>query len=107
MDMTYFAFTPAGLRDRKLKIAVVFLHEKCRFEAWLAGGNRQVQADYIELLKSKDIGRYNLSQVSPGVDSIIESIIDGQPDFDRPDELKKEIEAELIRFIRDIENMLK
>jgi hypothetical protein len=75
MDMTYFAFTPAELKDMKLKAAIVFLHEECRFEVWLAGSNRKVQADYIEMFKNKDIGKYALSQVSPGVDSIIESII--------------------------------
>ena len=32
MDMTYFAFTPADLKNKKLKIAVVYLHEKGVFE---------------------------------------------------------------------------
>lgn len=106
MDMTYFAFTPAGLKDMKLKIAVVFLHEECRFELWLAGSNRQVQADYIELFKKKNISGYTLSRVSPGVDSIIVSAIDGQPDFGRPDELKRKIEAKIIEFVKDIINIL-
>ncbi|MFZ2378621.1 MAG: hypothetical protein WAW74_04525 [Trichococcus flocculiformis] len=34
MDMTYFAFTPADLKNKKLKIAVVYLHEKGVFEVW-------------------------------------------------------------------------
>lgn len=106
MDMTYFAFTPAELRETKLKIAVIFLHEECRFEAWLAGSNRQAQADYIKLLKNKNTGKYTLSKVSPGVDSIIESIIADQPDFDNASELKEKIETKLIQFIKDIKNML-
>jgi hypothetical protein len=106
MDMTYFAFTSAGLKDMKLKLAVVFLHEECRFEIWLAGSNRQVQADYIELFKKKNIGGYTLSKVSPGVDSIIVSAIDEQPDFDRPDELKKKIEDKITAFEKDIRVML-
>ena len=44
MDMTYFAVIPAFLKQRKLKIAIVFLHEAFRFEVWLSGYNRQVQA---------------------------------------------------------------
>ena len=32
MDMTYFAVNPPLLKDRKLKIAIVFRHEEFRFE---------------------------------------------------------------------------
>jgi hypothetical protein len=102
MDMTYFAFTPSGLKDKKLKIAIVFLHEQGRFEAWLGGSNRKVQSEYIEKLKHKKIGNYKLSQVLPGVDSIIESIVVEQPDFNHPEELKIQIEEELIDFINDV-----
>lgn len=28
MDMTYFAFTPPDLKEKRLKIAIVYLHEK-------------------------------------------------------------------------------
>jgi len=35
MDMTYFAFTPSELKEKKLKIAIVYLHEQNRFDAWL------------------------------------------------------------------------
>ena len=89
MDMTYFAFTPPALKEMKLKIAVVFLHEECRFELWLAGINRKVRSDYIEFLSTKDIGKYKLSQASPGMDSIIASIVVEQPDFDNPEKLKE------------------
>lgn len=47
MDMTYFSFTPDFLKSRKLKIAIVFLHERNRFEVWLGGTNRNVQAKYL------------------------------------------------------------
>ncbi|BDZ71906.1 DUF7000 family protein [Methanobacterium petrolearium] len=45
MDMTYFSFTPESLMHRKLKIAIVFIHETFRFEVWLAGSNKKVQND--------------------------------------------------------------
>ena len=106
MDMTYFAFTPSGLRDRKLKIAIVYLHENGRFEVWLGGGNRKIQAEYIDLMSRKDIGRYKLSQVSPGVDSIIESTLAEYPDFDHPEELKALIEKMVIEFIDDVTSIL-
>jgi hypothetical protein len=46
MDMTYFSFTPGSLTERKLKVAIVFVYETFRFEAWLAAVNKQVQAKY-------------------------------------------------------------
>ncbi|MHB1314706.1 MAG: DUF7000 family protein [Christensenellales bacterium] len=107
MDMTYFAFTPPALKNMKLKIAIVFLHEECRFELWLAGNNRQIQAEYLEMLSHKNISPYTLSQIHPGVDSIIESILHEQPDFNHPDELKKQIEMKTIEFANDITSMLK
>ena len=106
MDMTYFAFTPADLKNKKLKIAVVYLHEKGVFEVWLAGNNRKIQAEYIALMSSENIGKYKLSQVIPGVDSIIESILVEKPDFDHPEELKKQIEKKTMAFVKDIISIL-
>jgi len=106
MDMTYFAFTPSDLKNRKLKIAIIYLHEQGKFEVWLGGSNRKIQAEYIKLLTCKDLGKYKLSQALPGVDSIIESTLVEQPDFDQPDELKKHIERKTIEFINDITSLL-
>jgi len=107
MDMTYFAFTPNDLKSKRLKIAIVYLHEQSRFEVWLSGTNRKIQAEYIKLMSHKDIGGYKLSQVMPGVDSIIDVILIEQPDFDHPEELKKQIEKEAINFIDDITTLIK
>jgi hypothetical protein len=102
MDMTYFAFTPPVLKENKLKIAVVYLHEEGRFEAWLGGGNRKIQAEWIERLKGKDLGRYKLSQVRPGVDSILEVILTEAPDFDDPERLKDDLTKKTLVFIADV-----
>ena len=106
LDMTYFAFTPAFLKAKKLKIAIVYLHEQGRFEVWLGGSNRKIQADTIGRLSHRDLGRYQLSRVHPGVDSIIESVVIEQPDFDDLEELKTQIEMKTIEFINDISSLL-
>ena len=106
MDMTYFAFTPPALREQKLKIAVVYVHEKNTFEAWLAGSNRKVQADTIARLSGKSLGGYTLSTVSPGVDSIIEATLAATPDFDAPETLQQTLESRVLAFIRDMEKLL-
>ena len=102
MDMTYFAFTSPALKEKKLKIAIVYLHEAGRFEAWLGGSNRKIQAEWIEKLKGKDIGKYKLSQIQPGVDSIIETILCKKPDFDDSELLKEELADKTLKFIDDL-----
>lgn len=98
MDMTYFAFTPPDLRNKKLKTAIVYLHAENRLELWLAGNNRSIQANYINRLSGRDIGKYMLSKAAPGVDSIIELIIALAPDFDDAEGLKKLLESKIIEF---------
>lgn len=106
MDMTYFAFIPNDLKMKQLKIAIVYLHEQNRFEAWLGGTNRKIQAEYIEMLNRKNISKYEISQIQPGVDSIIESTLVEQPDFNHPEELDIQIEKKLIKFVNVITSIL-
>jgi hypothetical protein len=102
MDMSYFALTPEDLKNRNLKIAIVFLHESCTFEAWLIGRNRQIQSDYIERLSHTDLRGFTLSQMKSGVDSIIALQLVEKPDFDNSDELKKQIEITSSKFVQEI-----
>jgi hypothetical protein len=41
MDMTYFALFPEDLKRRKLKIAIVLIHDKMKLEIWLSGINNK------------------------------------------------------------------
>ncbi|MCK9252186.1 MAG: hypothetical protein PHX81_12000 [Eubacteriales bacterium] len=102
MDMTYFALTPLSLKKRNLKIAVVYLHERNRFDVWLAGGNRKIQAETIERLRHTNTGGYKLSWAEPGVDSIVEHQIVEQPNFDHAEDLMAIIEQKTRAFTRDI-----
>jgi len=65
-----------------------------------------VQAAYIRLLGSRDIGPYTLAQATPGVDAILSATIEQQPDFDRPDALIQRIEAETMRFAQECMRMI-
>ena len=106
MDMTYFSFYPKSLKDRNLKVAIVFIHDTFRFEVWLAGYNKQVQTKYWELFKESDWNKYHIVSTTKGVDSIIEHILVDNPDFSDLDSLTKQIERETIKFIRDVESFL-
>ncbi len=107
MDMSYFAFTPLDLKRKKLKIAIVYLHAENRFEVWLSGTNRQIQAEVIEILREKDVKQFKLSEVGPGIDSIIEYPIIKKPNFNKPEQLKQQIEINSLLFIKEMEKLLK
>ena len=106
MDMTYFSFFPKSLKDRNLKVAIVFVHDAFRFEVWLAGFNKQVQAKYWKLFKESNWDKYHIVSTTEGVDSIVEHILVVNPDFRDLDALTKQIERETLKFIKDVESFL-
>ncbi len=106
MDMTYFSLFPEPIKIRKLKIAIVFVHEACRFEIWLAGVNKQVQLKYWKLFKESDWKKYHIVPTTEGVDSIIEYVLFENPDFSDLDSLTKQIEKATLKFTYDIESFL-
>jgi hypothetical protein len=106
MDMTYFSFIPKSLKDRNLKIAIVFNHAAFRFEVWLAGYNKQVQQKYWKLIKDSNWNQYHIVPTTIGVDSIIEDILVDNPDFSDLDSLTEQIERTTLKFIKDVESFL-
>ena len=106
MDMTYFSFIPESLKRRKLKIAIVFIHDTCRFEVWLGGYNKQVQTEYWKLVTESGWNKYHIVPTTTGVDSIIENILVDNPDFSDLNTLTKQIERGTLKFIEDVESFL-
>ena len=98
MDMTYFPIFPKALKDRNLKIAIVFLHEAFGFEVWLSGKNKQVMTEYWKLIKESGWDKYQIVPPGKGVDSIVEHILVDDPDFSDLDALTKQIETGNIRL---------
>jgi hypothetical protein len=106
MDMTYFAFSPEALKRRGLKIAIVFNYEVFRFEVWLAGYNKQVQSEYWKKFKESGWKKYHVVSALKGADSIVEHVLDDNPDFRDLDALTRKIEAGAMVFIGDVESFL-
>lgn len=106
MDMTYFALFPPSLKRRGLKIAIVFNYDAFRFEAWLAGTNRQVQRKYWELFRDSRWTEYRVVTPAKGVDSIIECNLAEDFDFGDLDSLTASIEEKAVEFIDDVERFL-
>ena len=107
MDMTYFSFSSTTLKAKKLKIAIVFLHEEFRFEVWLSGANRNVQAAYWQTIKDQAWTKYELTPDPRKDDCVISHILVGDPDFSDLDLLTTEIEKGTLAFIRDVEGFLR
>lgn len=106
MDMTYFAVTPPGLKQRSLKVAVVFLHEACRFEVWLGGVNKQVQAKYWNWFQQSGQAPYPLVESTRGEDAILLHTLVEEPNFDDLPALTAAIEAQTLKFISEVEACL-
>jgi hypothetical protein len=107
MDMSYFSFFPESLKQRKLKVAIVFLHEAFRFEVWLAGYNKQVQSKYWKLIKESGWEKYRLVPTTQGADSILEHTLVENPDFSDLEALTGQIEAATLEFCAEISEFLK
>jgi hypothetical protein len=106
MDMTYFAVFPESLRDRNLKIAIVFNFEAFRFEAWLAAGDKRIQQKYWELFRDSHWNEYRVVTPGKGVDSIVECILAENFDFGDLDKLTADIAESTGKFIDDIGGFL-
>jgi len=107
MDMTYFALFPEDLKIRKLKIAIVLIHDKMKLEIWLSGINKQIQTKYWNILKAKDLNIYHLPKTLKEADSIIEYVLTDTPDFNDPEALTRQIESGTLKFIKDIKELIK
>ena len=106
MDMTYFSLFPESVKRRRLKIAIVFVHDTFRFEVWLSGSNRTVQSEYWKLLKESDWNKYHLTSTPKRVDYVIDHILVSNPDFGDLDSLTRQIERGTLEFITDVEGFL-
>jgi hypothetical protein len=107
MDMTYFSFTPESLKNKKLKIALVLLHESIKFEAWLSGANKQIQSKYWNIFKDNGCAKYRVPVDIKGIDSIVEYDLAENPDFDHLDTLTDQLENGILKFIDDMVSFLK
>lgn len=106
MDMSYFAITPPELRAKKLKIALVYLHEANRFELWLSANNRKLQKEWIDVLNQVENLDYRVSELGVGIDSIVEYIVHVSPNFEAKEALKQSLTINIDRFIKDMEGLI-
>ena len=102
MDMSFVAFAPVALAEKRLKISLVFLHDTGSFSLWLAAGNREVQKHVSEALARVPLGAYALSTLEPGVDAIIACDLPKPYAFDEPKALIAALVSAAEAFTRDM-----
>lgn len=103
LDYTYFYYSNDFLKSKKLKLGLVLNHSEMRFEIWLLGNKVNIQKEYWHLLKDS---KWNKERQEMPKYSILESIIEDQPDFDDLPLLAKNIEAQLIKESAEIIDVL-
>jgi len=106
MDMTYFSVVPGSLKDRELKIAIVFVYDTFRFEVWLSGRNQKVLAEYWKIFTESGWDKYKIASQGKWADSILEHVLVDNPDFSNLDALTRQIDQGMLKFIKDIESFL-
>lgn len=106
LDMTYFAVAPAALKQRRLKVAIVFDYGAFRFEAWLAAGNRQVQQRYWELASERHWEGCRVVAPGKGVDAIVACELAEGFDLDDREALTARIERRAAEFVAAVEDFL-
>jgi len=106
MDMTYFSVVPGSLKDKGLKIAIVFVYDSFHFEIWLSGKNQRVLAKYWKIITESGWDRYKIAPQGKWTDSVLEHILVEDPDFGDLEDLTRQIDQRAMIFIKDVEGFL-
>ncbi len=106
MDMSYFSLSTKSLKDKGLKIAIVYLHDKGGFEVWLSARNRDIAKMYASLLNSNISGDVNVFHDPKNPDAIIECILSTKPNFEDQSSLIDIIDEGVEKFVTKISDSL-
>ena len=106
MDMSYFSLSTKLLKEKGLKIAIVYLHDKGSFEVWLSARNRDIAKGYISILNSNIAGDANLFHDNNNPDAVIECILTSIPNFEDQSLLIDTINKGVEKFVTTIIELL-
>lgn len=104
LDYTYFYYSNAFLKSKKLKFGLVLNHVEMKFEIWLLGNTKYVQKKYWEILKNTE---WNKAKLEMPKYSAIEVILVENPDFNNLGKLTKQIETKMVKVSNEILKYLK
>lgn len=106
MDMSYFSIVTKPLKEKGLKFAIVYWHEKGTFEVWLSARNREISNYYDSQFNGKIFEGLSVFHDHHNQDAIIECTLTSSPNFDEQELLINLLEKEIEHFITAISNSL-
>lgn len=104
MDYTYFYYSNAFLKSKKLKLGLVLNHLEMKFEIWLLGNTISNQKKYWELSKTS---KWNMDKTKMPKYSILEVPLLEKPDFNSLDALTEQLEIRMTKVSYEIIAFLK
>jgi hypothetical protein len=105
MDYSYFQLVNDSLKKLGIKIQVVFKHKEFRFEIWASGYNRQIQNEYYQKLKNKELP-YILNDQPSRIDYILRFPLDENLDLSDEIGIKVEINRAIKEFVQQVNKIL-
>lgn len=105
MDMSYFSIFTKSLKEKGLKIALVYWHEKNQFEVWLSARNRVLTRQYEAVLHETPLQGIPTFHDVTNLDAIVENVLAVTPDFEEPDTLVSTLEQGTKRFMEAISKL--
>ncbi|MEI7883792.1 MAG: hypothetical protein WCI30_00405 [Clostridia bacterium] len=106
MDMSYFSLTTKLLKEKGLKIAIVYMHEKGHFKVWLSARNREISKLYASVFLGKNFDKITVFHDDDNQDAIIECTLTSSPNFEEQVLLTDTIEQGVEQFITAVSNLL-
>ena len=106
MDMSYFSLATKPLREKGLKIAIVYLHDKGDFEVWLSARNRETSKRYESSINSILLDKSSVFHDIKNQDAIIECTLTSVPDFENQSLLIDIIEQGVEKFVAAITKLI-
>ena len=98
MDFAYFQLLSNELKEKGLKVQIVFVHKEYRFEVWISGYNRKIQCNYYNYLKEQNI-KYIVNTNPNRVDYIIKSPLPKDIDISNGVELIEKLKLEVNQIV--------
>ncbi|NCB35939.1 MAG: hypothetical protein EOM58_07825 [Clostridia bacterium] len=106
MDMSYFAITTPLFKDKGLKIALVYQHEKGQFEVWLSARNRQIAKRFAAERMVNQLEPLPVFHDADNLDAVIECTLAAKPDFEDQAALSERLCQGVVRFMEAVSRAL-
>jgi len=106
MDMSYFSVSTKPLKEKGLKLAIVYLHEKGVFEVWLSARNRAISKDYDFITNRVILEGLPVFHDESNRDAIIGCTLTSNPDFEDSASLINMIEQGTEKFSARISGLV-